>query len=126
MPNQPEIPAAEAELSEIRLSADKKQLSLQFEDGRHLTLDAEFLRVESPSAEVRGHHPSERKTVGNKRHVMIKAIEPVGHYAIRLVFDDGHDTGLYTWAFLISLAEQHDEIWQRYLAALAAQGLSRG
>ena len=126
MPNQPEIPAAEAELSEIRLSADKKQLSLQFEDGRHLTLDAEFLRVESPSAEVRGHHPSERKTVGNKRHVMIKAIEPVGHYAIRLVFDDGHDTGLYTWAFLISLAEQHDEIWLRYLAALAAQGLSRG
>jgi DUF971 family protein len=126
MPNQPEIPAAEAELSEIRLSADKKQLSLQFEDGRHLTLDAEFLRVESPSAEVRGHHPSERKTVGNKRHVMIKAIEPVGHYAIRLVFDDGHDTGLYTWAFLISLAEQHDEIWQRYLDALAAQGLSRG
>jgi len=126
MPNQPEIPAAEAELSEIRLSADKKQLSLQFEDGRHLTLDAEFLRVESPSAEVRGHHPSERKTVGNKRHVTIKAIEPVGHYAIRLVFDDGHDTGLYTWAFLISLAEQHDEIWQRYLAALAAQGLSRG
>jgi len=126
MPNQPEIPAAEAELSEIRLSADKKQLSLQFEDGRHLTLDAEFLRVESPSAEVRGHHPSERKTVGNKRHVTIKAIEPVGHYAIRLVFDDGHDTGLYTWAFLISLAEQHDEIWQRYLDALAAQGLSRG
>ena len=126
MPNQPEIPAAEAELSEIRLSADKKQLSLQFEDGRHLTLDAEFLRVESPSAEVRGHHPSERKTVGNKRHVAIKAIEPVGHYAIRLVFDDGHDTGLYTWAFLISLAEQHDEIWQRYLDALAAQGLSRG
>ena len=126
MPNQPEIPAAETELSEIRLSADKKQLSLQFEDGRHLTLDAEFLRVESPSAEVRGHHPSERKTVGNKRHVTIKAIEPVGHYAIRLVFDDGHDTGLYTWAFLISLAEQHDEIWQRYLDALAAQGLSRG
>jgi DUF971 family protein len=126
MPNQPEIPAAEAELSEIRLSADKKQLSLQFEDGRHLTLDAEFLRVESPSAEVRGHHPSERKTLGNKRHVTIKAIEPVGHYAIRLVFDDGHDTGLYTWAFLISLAEQHDEIWQRYLDALAAQGLSRG
>ena len=126
MPNQPEIPAAEAELSEIRLSADKKQLSLQFEDGRHLTLDAEFLRVESPSAEVRGHHPSERKTVGNKRHVTIKAIEPVGHYAIRLVFDDGHDTGLYTWAFLISLAEQHDDIWQRYLDALAAQGLSRG
>jgi DUF971 family protein len=126
MPTQPEIPAAEAELSEIRLSVDKKQLSLQFEDGRHLTLDAEFLRVESPSAEVRGHHPSERKTVGNKRHVTIKAIEPVGHYAIRLVFDDGHDTGLYTWAFLISLAEQHDEIWQRYLDALAAQGLSRG
>lgn len=126
MPNQPEIPSAEAELSEIRLSADKKQLSLQFEDGRHLTLDAEFLRVESPSAEVRGHHASERKTVGNKRHVTIKAIEPVGHYAIRLVFDDGHDTGLYTWAFLISLAEQHEEIWQRYLDALAAQGLSRG
>jgi DUF971 family protein len=126
MPNQPEITAAKAELSEIRLSADKKQLSLQFEDGRHLTLDAEFLRVESPSAEVRGHHPSERKTLGNKRHVTIKAIEPVGHYAIRLVFDDGHDTGLYTWAFLISLAEQHDEIWQRYLDALAAQGLSRG
>ena len=126
MTNQPEMPAAEAELSEIRLSADKKQLSLTFEDGRHLTLDAEFLRVESPSAEVRGHHPSERKTVGHKRHVTIKAIEPVGHYAIRLVFDDGHDTGLYTWSFLISLAEQRDEIWQRYLDALAAQRLSRG
>jgi len=126
MTNQPEMAAAEAELSEIRLSADKKQLSLTFEDGRHLTLDAEFLRVESPSAEVRGHHPSERKTVGHKRHVTIKGIEPVGHYAIRLVFDDGHDTGLYTWSFLISLAEQRDEIWQRYLDALAAQGLSRG
>ena len=126
MTNQPEMAAAEAELSEIRLSADKKQLSLTFEDGRHLTLDAEFLRVESPSAEVRGHHPSERKTVGHKRHVTIKGIEPVGHYAIRLVFDDGHDTGLYTWSFLISLAEQRDEIWQRYLDALAAQGFSRG
>ncbi len=126
MTKAPEMSSDDAELSEIRLSSDKKQLSLKFADGRHLTLDAEFLRVESPSAEVRGHHPSERKTVGNKRNVTIKAIEPVGHYAIRLVFDDGHDTGLYTWSFLISLAEQRDEIWQRYLDALAAQGLSRG
>lgn len=114
------------DLEEIHLSADKKLLTLRFADGRAVTLDAEYLRVESPSAEVRGHHPSERKIIGNKRHVSIRAIEPVGHYAIRLVFDDGHDTGLYTWSFLIDLAEQREEIWQRYLDALAAQGLSRG
>jgi DUF971 family protein len=120
--NQPDF---QPELEEIHLSPDKKQLTLRFADGRALALDAEYLRVESPSAEVRGHHPSERKIIGNKRHVSIKAIEPVGHYAIRLVFDDGHNTGLYTWAFLIDLAERHGEIWKNYLDSLAAQGLSR-
>ena len=110
---------------EVHLSQDKRVLSLHYEGGLVRVLQAEYLRVESPSAEVRGHHPSERKTVSGKRQVQIEAIEPVGHYAIRLRFNDGHDTGLYAWDYLVALADQHATRWPDYLAALADKGLSR-
>jgi DUF971 family protein len=111
---------------EVHLSQDKQTLSLHYAEGVVRSLRAEYLRVESPSAEVRGHHPSERKTVSGKKEVRITAIEPVGNYALRLVFSDGHDTGFYTWAFLVELADQYDTLWPAYLDALAQQGLSRG
>ncbi|NJL08207.1 MAG: DUF971 domain-containing protein [Methylacidiphilales bacterium] len=110
---------------ELRLSKDRRNLTVTFEDGRSFVLGAEYLRVESPSAEVRGHAPSERKTVSGKMSVAIAEVQPVGNYAVRLVFDDGHATGLYAWDYLAELGEQHGERWQRYLADLAAKGLSR-
>jgi DUF971 family protein len=111
---------------EVHLSQDKRQLTLHYAEGVTRSLSAEYLRVESPSAEVRGHHPSERKTVSGKKEVSIKAIEPVGNYALQLIFSDGHDTGFYTWAYLTELADQHDTLWPAYLDALAQQGLTRG
>jgi DUF971 family protein len=110
---------------EVHLSEDRRVLSLHYANGQIRSLQAEYLRVESPSAEVRGHQPSERKTVFGKREVRIKAIEPVGNYALRLIFSDGHDTGFYTWAFLVELADDYDRIWSAYLNALADKGLSR-
>ena len=86
----------------------------------------EYLRVESPSAEVKGHGPGQEVTVPGKRHVTISGLEPVGHYAVRIIFNDGHSTGLYTWAFLRELGRTHDARWQAYLGKLAAQKLSRG
>ena len=83
------------------------------------------LRVESPSAEVQGHSPSQKQTVAGRRHVGIMAIEPVGNYAIRIKFDDLHDTGIFSWTYLYNLGRDQDEIWQAYLDALAAKGLSR-
>jgi DUF971 family protein len=111
--------------TELRLSADKRMLVVAFDDGSRAELPAEYLRVESPSAEVRGHSPAERKTVGGKRNVAITAVEPVGNYAVRLIFSDGHSTGLYGWRFLAELGRRHDEIWGEYLARLAEQNLSR-
>ena len=111
---------------EVHLSQDRRELALHYAGGIKRLLQAEYLRVESPSAEVRGHHPSERKTVSGKKEVTIKAIEPVGNYALRLIFSDGHDTGFYTWAYLAELADQHDTRWPAYLDALTQQGLSRG
>ena len=110
---------------EVHVSQDKRVLSLHYEGGLVRVLQAEYLRVESPSAEVRGHHPSERKTVSGKRTVTIAAIEPVGNYAIRIRFSDGHDTGLYAWPYLVELADEHPARWQAYLEALEAKGLSR-
>ncbi len=110
---------------ELRVSKDRRSLSLAFPDGAAFTLAAEFLRVESPSAEVKGHTPEQRVTVGGKRNVAISAIEPVGTYAVMIRFDDGHDTGLYTWAYLRALGERQDAMWQAYLAELEAKGLSR-
>lgn len=111
--------------TEIRLSKDKRNLRIVFDDGSAFDLPAEYLRVTSPSAEVQGHSPSERKTVAGKRDVEIVAIEPVGNYAVRLRFDDMHDTGIYGWDYLFELGSRRDEKWQNYLAELDAKGLSR-
>ena len=111
--------------SEIRLAKDKRTLNVSFDDGSAFALPAEYLRVMSPSAEVQGHSPSERKTVPGKREVEIIAVEPVGNYAVKLRFDDMHDTGIFGWNYLFELGANHDERWRNYLGALDAKGLSR-
>ncbi|MGH6907097.1 MAG: gamma-butyrobetaine hydroxylase-like domain-containing protein [Aestuariivirga sp.] len=111
---------------ELRLAKDKKQLTVSFEDGFSCVLAAEYLRVESPSAEVKGHGPGQEQLVFGKRGVGILRLEPVGAYAVRIVFDDGHSTGLYTWSYLARLGREHDAIWKEYLAKLESQGRSRG
>ena len=110
--------------TEIRLVRDKRALQIAFDDGRAATLPAELLRVESPSAEVQGHGPDERKLVPGKESVAIASIEPIGNYAIRIVFDDGHSTGIYGWTLLAKLAEEPEARLGRYRAELAAGGLS--
>jgi DUF971 family protein len=110
---------------ELRLRRAERVLEVSFDDGRRFAFPAEFLRVESPSAEVQGHTAAERKWVGGKRMVAITSIEPVGRYAARLVFDDGHDTGLYSWEYLHQLGREQERRWGDYLAELAAHGLSR-
>jgi DUF971 family protein len=110
---------------EIRLKREEKALEIDFDDGRSFRLPAELLRVESPSADVQGHSAAQKTTVAGRRHVGIMGVEPVGTYAIRILFDDTHDTGLYTWDWLYNLGANQAEIWQRYLDALADQGLSR-
>jgi DUF971 family protein len=112
-------------LTEIRLTRADQTLHLAWDDGARFALPAEYLRVESPSAEVQGHGPGQRITVPGRRHVGIMRIEPVGHYAVRLVFDDLHDTGIYGWDFLRTLGEEYEQRWSAYEAALAAKGLSR-
>jgi len=109
---------------EIRLNPEKDQLTVVFPDAR-FTLTAEMLRVTSPSAEVQGHSPSERVTVGGKRDVKITRIDPVGNYAVKLVFSDGHDTGIFSWSYLRKLGVERDEVWQQYLNELNEKGLSR-
>ena len=111
---------------EIRLLKAERILEIEFDDGRAFRLPAELLRVESPSAEVRGHGGATKQTVAGKRHVAITAVEPVGNYAVRLIFDDRHDTGIYSWAYLRELGENQDRVWRDYLASLASKGLSRG
>jgi len=111
--------------TELRLNPAKDVLTVRFDDGQECALAAEYLRVESPSAEVQGHGPLERTFVPGKRHVKITALEPVGHYAVRIVFDDGHDSGLYSWSYLLELGREHEEKWQAYLEGLAAKGLKR-
>jgi DUF971 family protein len=112
--------------SELRLNPEKTLFSVTFTDGTAAGLSAELLRVVSPSAEVQGHSPSERKLVPGKRNVSIQGVEPVGNYAVRLVFSDGHSTGLYSWSYLYEIARKKDEMWDAYLDELAAAGLSRG
>jgi DUF971 family protein len=109
----------------IKLGRAEKRLEITFDDGATFLLPAEYLRVESPSAEVQGHGPGERKIIPGRRHVGIMAVEPVGSYAVRLLFDDLHDTGIYTWPYLYELGRDQPARWQRYLDALAAAGLSR-
>jgi len=111
--------------TELRLSKDRRTLSITFDDGAAYDLSAELLRVTSPSAEVQGHSPSERKTFGGKRNVMILSVDPVGNYAVRLSFDDMHSTGIYSWDFLHALGREADKRLQDYLDDLAAKGLSR-
>ena len=110
---------------QIRLNSDKNKLSVDFDNGSVFDYPAEFLRVLSPSAEVQGHSPDQRVTVPGKIDVLVKAIEPVGNYAVRIVFDDGHDTGLYSWEYLHELGESRDTRWQEYLDELEEKGLSR-
>ena len=111
--------------TEIRLNGAERVLHIEFDDGARFSLAAEYLRVESPSAEVQGHGPEQKQTVPGKRNVAIISIEPVGNYALRLVFDDLHDTGLYSWDYLHMLGCELDRRWPAYLAALTARGLSR-
>ncbi len=111
--------------SELRLSPEKTALRVAFTDGVSEILPAEMLRVMSPSAEVRGHSPEERKLQAGKRNVAIREIEPIGNYAVKLVFSDGHDTGLFTWPYLYDLAQRKEELWDGYLKEIAATGLSR-
>ena|ERR1019366_9787976 len=111
--------------TEIRLDRAARMLHVTFDDGARFALPAEYLRVESPSAEVQGHGPDQKTILGGKRHVGIGAVEPVGHYAVRLVFDDGHDTGIFSWDYLRELGEEQDRRWAAYLAEIAARGLNR-
>ena len=112
--------------SEIRLHENGTRLTIQFDDASNYDYSAEYLRVESPSAEVQGHSPAERVTVGKKRNVKIKELKPVGNYAVKIVFDDGHDTGLFSWAYLETLGREKEKRWAQYLKELEAKGLSRG
>ena len=111
--------------TELRLSKDRRRLTIAFENGERFELAAEYLRVRSPSAEVQGHNPSERKTVPGKSDVMILEVLPVGNYAVRLVFDDMHSTGIFSWDFLADAGRNRDAYWQDYLDELAAKGLAR-
>jgi DUF971 family protein len=111
--------------TELRVKEQGHLLRITFEDGVSFDLSAEYLRVKSPSAEVQGHSPADRKVVGGKRNATIKAVEPVGHYAVRLRFDDGHDTGLFTWHYLYELGATQAETWAAYLNDLQSKGFSR-
>lgn len=111
--------------SEIRLNRAEKTLEIDFEDGQTVALPAELLRVESPSAEVQGHGPNQKTTIAGRRHVGIMDVEPVGNYAVRLKFDDMHDTGIFSWDYLYDMGARKDEMWADYLAALEEKSLSR-
>jgi DUF971 family protein len=111
--------------TELRLSKDKRALEIAFEDGVRHSLSAEYLRVMSPSAEVQGHSPDQRKTVGGKVNVMILNVIPVGNYAVRLTFDDMHSTGIFGWDYLDELGREHEERWAQYLGELAVKGMKR-
>jgi len=112
-------------VTELRLRQAERVLDVTFADGACFSLPAEYLRVESPSAEVQGHGPGQKTIVPGRRHVNIMRLEPVGHYAVRIVFDDLHDSGIYPWSTLRRLGEEQAEIWAAYEAALGERGLSR-
>ena len=111
--------------TDIKLHQKSKILELSFDDGSHFELSCEFLRVYSPSAEVTGHGPGQEILQLNKEEVNIEAIEPQGNYALKFVFDDKHDTGIYTWEYLYELGSHYDEKWQDYLERLKAAGHER-
>ena len=112
-------------VTNIHYSRRRRELELTFVDNTNAVLSAEFLRVHSPSAEVKGHGPGQETLQVGKLNVAIDAIHPVGHYAIQPVFDDGHDSGIFTWAYLYELAQNQTQLWQNYLAAIEAAGASR-
>ena len=112
--------------TEIRLSKDRRTLTVRYDSGEAYELAAEYLRVSSPSAEVQGHSPEQRKLVPGKQAVEILKVEPVGNYAVKLHFDDMHNTGLFSWAYLRKLGRERDTLWPAYLDELAVKGLSRG
>lgn len=117
--------ASNARPTRLTVGKDRKHLTIEFGDGSRHELSAEMLRVLSPSAEVQGHSPEQRKTVGGKRQVEIIKMEPVGNYAVRITFDDLHDTGIFTWKYLKELGEDREARWQAYLDELEEKGLSR-
>lgn len=110
---------------EIGVDRAERTLTVAFDTGEKFVLSAEYLRVHSPSAEVQGHSPAEKKTVAGKRGVGISDLEPVGNYAVRILFDDGHSTGIYTWQYLLDLGRRQGDLMAAYEAELAAKGLSR-
>jgi DUF971 family protein len=124
-PEPPQIDTAEVAPTEIRLHKGKTVLAVTFDNGETFAFPAEFLRVLSPSAEVQGHSPAERKTVGGKRDVAIIEVHPVGNYAVRLVFDDMHSTGIFSWSYFLKLGRAQGRYWREYLDELDAKGLSR-
>jgi DUF971 family protein len=111
--------------TELRLGKDRRTLTVTFESGEGYALPAEYLRVKSPSAEVQGHSPDERKTVAGKKNVLILEVHPIGNYAVRLVFDDMHSTGIFSWEYLLELGQNRASYWQDYLDDLAGKGLTR-
>jgi len=111
--------------TELRVSRREKRLDVTFDDGARFSFPAEFLRVESPSAEVQGHGPGQKTIVAGRRHVGIMELEPVGNYAVRIRFDDLHSTGMYSWRYLYHLGRNQERLWQEYLEALDERGLSR-
>ena len=111
--------------TELRLHKNRKVMTIGFDNGDSFDLSAEYLRVRSPSAEVQGHSPDERKTVSGKKDVAILEVHPVGNYAVRLVFDDLHSTGIYSWEYLHALGRNHAAHWLDYLDDLAGKGLDR-
>lgn len=110
---------------ELRLKRAEKLLEVAFDDGSRFRLPAEYLRVESPSAEVQGHGPGQKTLVHGRAHVGIISLEPIGNYAVRITFDDLHNTGIYSWSYLHQLGVEHEKRWRDYLEGLAANGLSR-
>jgi DUF971 family protein len=111
--------------TELRLHKDRKTLTVAFDSGESFDLAAEYLRVRSPSAEVQGHSPSERRTMAGKQDVQVLELHLIGNYAVRLVFDDMHSTGIFSWDYLFELGQNREKYWREYLGELAEKGLSR-
>jgi DUF971 family protein len=111
--------------TELRLLKDRKALAVAFDSGERFDLPAEYLRVRSPSAEVQGHSPAERRVIGGKRDVQILELHPIGNYAVRIAFDDLHSTGIFTWEYLFELGQYRDKYWREYLDELKEKNLSR-
>jgi DUF971 family protein len=118
-------PASSPWPTELKLRRDRAALAITFDTGERFELPAEYLRVKSPSAEVQGHSADERKTVPGKRNVLVLEVQPIGNYAVRLVFDDMHSTGIYSWDYFVDLGRNYEAYWQAYIDELAVKGLSR-